>query len=175
MVQEIALKDFDDFCNSDTIVVGCADNRQGDLYADTMLCKPYGMPFVSIGCWERAFAGEIFYCLPTGMPSYKDFMASVGEESGRTEANTHLYMGEHGSFEPGISVDINFVTTIGVKIILDLLNRGNSHYTQRLLPHLTQYTLVCNTNDPHIGGEMAEIFSYPLQVTRSIEVEYANK
>lgn len=174
-VQEIALDDFETFCNSDTIVVGCADNRQGDLYADTMLCKRYGMPFVSIGCWERAFAGEIFYCLPTGMPSYKDFMASVGADSGRTEANTHLYMGEVGSFEPGVSVDINFVTTIGIKIILDLFNRDNSHYTQRLLPYLTQYTLVCNTNDTHIGGAMAEIFSYPLQVTRSIVVEYTNQ
>ncbi len=173
-VQDIALSEFEEFCNPDTIVVGCADNRQGDLYADSMLCKPFGMPFVSIGCWERAFAGEIFYCLPTGMPSYKDFMASVGVASERKEANTHLYMGEVGSFEPGISVDINFVTTIGIKIILDLLNRDNPHFTQRLVPHLTQYTLVCNTNDPHIGGVMAEIFSYPLQVTRSIVVEYAN-
>lgn len=174
MVQEIALGEFESFCNPNTIVVGCADNRQGDLYADSILCKQYGMPFVSIGCWERAFAGEIFYCLPAGMPSYQDFMASVGNESGRTEANTHLYMGEVGSFEPGISVDINFVTTVGIKIILDLLNRDNPHYTQRLVPHLTQYTLVCNTNDPHIGGEMAEIFSYPLQVTTSIVVEYAS-
>jgi hypothetical protein len=83
-------------------------------------------------------------------------------------------MGEVGSFEPGISVDINFVTTIAVKMILDILNRNNPNYTQRLINSLTQYTLVCNTNDPKIGGEMAEIFSYPLQVTRSIEVNYAN-
>jgi hypothetical protein len=54
-----------------------------------------------------------------------------------------------------------------------LLNRDNEGYTQRLLPSLTQYTLICNTNNPKIGGDMAEIFSYPLQVTTSIEVEYA--
>ena len=89
-------------------------------------------------------------------------------------ANTHLYMGEVGSFEPGISADINFVTTVGVKMILDLLNRDNENYTQRLIYHLSQYTLICNTNNPKIGGEMAEIFSHPLQVTTSIEVEYAN-
>ena len=154
--------------------MGCADNREGDLYADTMLGKPYKMPFVSIGCWERAFAGEIFYCLPEGMPAYSDFMAALGESSGRSTANTHLYMGEVGTFEPGISADINFVTTIAVKMILDLLNRNNPNYTQRLIHNLTQYTLVCNTNNPKIGGEMAEIFSYPLQVTTSIDVEYAN-
>lgn len=175
MIQEVALDELEQFCGPDAIIVGCADNREGDLYADSMLGKPYKMPFVSIGFWERAFAGEIFYCLPEGMPAYSDFMAALGDTSGRVNANTHLYMGEVGSFEPGISADINFVTTIGVKLILDLLNRDNPGYTQRLRHHLSQYTLVCNTNDPKIGGEMAEIFSYPLQVTTSIEVEYADK
>lgn len=174
MIQEIALGAFEEFCNEDSIIIGCADNREGDLYADTMLAKPYKMPFVSIGCWERAFAGEIFYCLPEGMPAYSDFVDALGDSSGRSTANTHLYMGEVGTFEPGISVDINFVTTIAVKMILDLLNRDNEHYTQRLINHLSQYTLICNTNNPKIGGEMAEIFSYPLQVTTSIQVEYAN-
>lgn len=172
-IQEVPFGVITPFCNSDTIIVGCADNREGDLYADTMLAKPYKMPFISIGCWERAFAGEIFYCLPEGMPGYSDFMAALGESSGRVNANTHLYMGEVGTFEPGISVDINFVTTIAVKMILDLLNRDNAQFTQRLIHNLTQYTLICNTNNPKIGGEMAEIFSYPLQVTTSIEVEYA--
>ena len=139
-----------------------------------MIGKVYNLPFISIGFWERAFAGEIFYCLPEGMPSYSDFVKSLGDSSGRTNANTHLYMGEVGTFEPGISVDINFVTTIGIKMILDLLNKNNPNYTQRLIYSLTQYTLVCNTNNPKIGGEMAEIFSYPLQVTRSIEVNYSD-
>lgn len=174
-IQEVPFDVITPFCNSDTIIVGCADNREGDLYADTMLAKPYKMPFISIGCWDRAFAGEIFYCLPDGMPAYSDFMDALGETSGRVNANTHLYMGEVGSFEPGISVDINFVTTIAIKMILDLLNRDNDHYTQRLIQYLSQYTLICNTNNPKIGGEMAEIFSYPLQVTTSIEIEYANQ
>lgn len=174
IIQEVPLDFIEQFCNPDTIIIGCADNREGDLYADCFLAKPYKMPFISIGCWERAFAGEIFYCLPEGMPSYSDFMSALGEESGRVNANTHLYMGEVGSFEPGISVDINFVTTIAIKIILDLLNLNNPNYTQRLLHSLTQYTLVCNTNNTKIGGEMAEIFSFPLQVTRSIVIEYAN-
>ena len=108
------------------------------------------------------------------MPAYSDFVAALGETSGRTSANTHLYMGDVGTFEPGISVDINFVTTIAVKMILDILNRDNPQYTQRVIDSLTQYTLICNTNNPKIGGEMAEIFSYPLQVTRSIEVTYSN-
>lgn len=175
MIQEVSMDIIEPFCNPDTIMVGCADNREGDLYADVNLAKPHGMPFISVGCWERAFAGEIFYCLPEGMPGYYDFVSALGDTSGRVNANTHLYMGEVGSFEPGISVDINFVTTIAVKMILDILNRNNEHYTQRLINNLSQYTLVCNTNNPKIGGEMAEIFSYPLQVTTSIEVDYAEQ
>ena len=174
MIQEVDISLLDSFCDKDAIMVGCADNREGDLYGNQYLAKPNGMPFVSIGCWERTFAGEIFYCLPDGMPDYSDFVAALGDSSGRVNANTHIYMGEVGSFEPGISADINFVTTIAVKMILDLLNRDNKAYTQRLIHNLSQYTLICNTNNPKIGGEMAEIFSYPLQVTTSIEVEYAN-
>ena len=78
-------------------------------------------------------------------------------------------------FEPGISVDINFVTIIAVKLAIDLLNRNNKEYIPRVISHLSQYTLVCNTNDSGIGGDMAEIFSYPLQVTTSIIVPYANE
>ncbi len=174
-IQEVALDIIEPFCDVDAIMVGCADNRKADLYACQELAKPYGMPFVSIGCWERAFAGEIFYCLPEGMPDYSDLITALGDTSGRVNANTHIYMGEVGSFEPGISADINFVTTIAVKMMLDLLNRDNSAYTQRLIHNLSQYTLICNTNNPKIGGEMAEIFSYPLQVTTSIEVGYAYK
>ena len=174
-IQDVPLADIEPFCGPDAVMVGCADNREGDYYAAQMLAKPHGMPFISIGCWERAFAGEIFYCLPEGMPDYSDFMATMTETSGRVQANTHIYMGEVGSFEPGISADINFVTTIGVKMILDLLNRDNPGYTQRLIDSLTQYTLVCNTNNPKIGGDMAEIFAYPLQVTRSIMLDYAPK
>lgn len=174
-IQDVPLAEIEPFCTPEAIMVGCADNREGDYYAAHMLAKPNGMPFISIGCWERAFAGEIFYCLPEGMPDYEDFMATMSDTSGRVEANTHLYMGEVGSFEPGISADINFVTTIGVKMILDLLNRDNGNYTQRLIDTLTQYTLICNTNNPQIGGEMAEIFSYPLQITRSIVLDYAVK
>lgn len=177
-VQEVPLKVLDEFCDKDTIVIGGADNREGDLYANK-IAKEVGMPLMSIGCWERAFAGEIFYCLPEGMPDYADFMYALGDTSGRVSQNRKFYTNEEelekASFEPGISVDIDFVTVIAIKLALDILNRNNPNYTTRLLGHLSQYTLVCNTNNPKVGGENAEIFSYPLQVTTSIEVPYAPK
>ena len=177
IIQDVPVDDIYDFCKKDCIFIGGADNREGDLYANNIAINA-NVPFMSIGCWERAFAGEIFYCLPTGMPTYYDFMVASGNMSARVSQNRRFYTTEEElekvSFEPGISADISFVTIIAVKMAIDLLNRDNPNYTQRLIPHLTQYTLICNTNNPAIGGEMAEIFSYPLQVTTSIIVPYAN-
>lgn len=173
MIQEIDRGEMEVFCNEDTIIIGGADNREGDLYASDFALENK-MPFISIGCWERAFAGEIFYCLPNGMPTYRDFLKAMGYISGRVTQNRRFYTTEEDlekvSFEPGISADVNFITIIGVKIILDLLNRSTPGFIQRLVPYLTQYTLVCNTNNPQIGGEQAEIFKYPLQVTTSIYI-----
>lgn len=178
IIQDVPVDDIYSFCKKDCIFIGGADNREGDLYANNIAINA-SIPFMSIGCWERAFAGEIFYCLPSGMPTYYDFMVASGNMSARVSQNRRFYTTEEElekvSFEPGISADISFVTIIAVKMAIDLLNRDNSNYTQRLIPHLTQYTLICNTNNPAIGGEMAEIFSYPLQVTTSIIVPYANK
>ena len=53
--------------------------------------------------------------------------------------------------------DIGFVTLVGVKFALDLLNLESEAYTPRVLNDYTPYTLICNTNRPEIGGENAEI------------------
>lgn len=166
---------FDEYCISDkAMIIGCADNRSADVYANSIAVM-YKVPFISVGFWERAFAGEIFYYLPNKeMPCYKCALGDGGELSNRTSTNRRIYTNEEDltkvSFEPGISVDINFVTTIGIKLILDIFNRDNDKFTVRLLDSLQQYTLVCNTNKVEIGGDMAEIFSYPLQVTTSLKV-----
>lgn len=191
---------FDEFCHPGTIIVGCADNREGDVYG-SKIANIYNVPFVSIGLWNRAFAGEVFYFISGQMPCYaclfeKDMTIlerssaqeeAVGAEdvedqdlatefSGRISMSSRFYLDEEAiaesSFEPGISTDISFVTLIGVKLIIDLLNRDTSSYIPRLLNHLQQYTWVCNTSDPRLGGERAEIFSYPLQVTTSLTVNY---
>lgn len=177
IIQEVSLGLLQQFCTPSTIIIGGADNREGDLYANR-IAKEAGIAMMSVGFWERAFAGEIFYTLP-GQPDYADFLWSIGGSSGRATQNRKFYTNEEDLektvFEPGISIDINFVTIIAVKLAVDILNRENDRYTPRLLGHLTQYTLVCNTNNPKIGGENAEIFAYPLQVTTSIEVPFAPK
>ena len=177
IIEHIPVNTLTEFCVPDAILVGCADNRRADVHSNN-ISVGFGIPFVSVGFWERACAGEIFYWLPgLKMPCYECALGSGGEISERTTINNHhLYSNETDilkvKFEPGISVDINFVTTIGIKLIIDILNRNTKDYTPRLLNNLTQFTLVCNTSDPKIGGEVVEIFSYPLQVTTSLKVNF---
>lgn len=159
----------------ETVFVGCGDNRASDVYANRIAIY-YDAAFISIGFWERAYAGEIFYHIPhRNMPCYECALGK-GNSSGRVEANHHIYSNQENvegiKFEPGISVDINFITSIGIKLIIDILNHTNQDYKPRLLNNLKQYTIVCNTSDPAIGGDIAQIFSYPLQVSTSLVVTF---
>lgn len=180
IVQNLPKQMLDEFCEErNTVFVGCADNREADVYANRISIY-YGAYFISIGFWERAYAGEIFYHIPQrGMPCYGCALGDGGTISARAQANHHIYsnqeLTEGMKFEPGISVDINFITTIGIKLIIDMLNLTEETYIPRVLNDLKQYTVVCNTCNPKIGGEMVEIFSYPLQVTTSLAVCFSRE
>lgn len=174
LIQEVPVAYLEDFCDEKTLLIGGADNREGDLYANdlTMRC---GSAFMSFGFWERAFAGEIFYCLPDGMPTYQDLVAVTEEYSGRVSQNRRFYTTEadleRASFEPGIYADINFVAIIAIKLALDILNRDNENYHPSVVNFLTQFTLICNTTN--VENDRVWMFSNPLQITHSIEVPYA--
>jgi len=183
-VHEVSLESLDpdqiaSFATPDTVFVGCADSRRADYYL-ARLASRLNVPFVSIGLWERAFAGEIFYQLPeSDHPCYTcAFDGLAGSLSHRHNQRRPFYTTEVElrklDFQPAISIDISFVTQIGLKLIIDILSRKRAGYVPRVLGSLSQYTLVCNTNDPRLGGPQAEIFSHPLQVTTSIEMRYSD-
>ncbi len=126
IVERVDKNIFDEFVSINSIIIGCADNREGDIYAN-MISKIYQAPFISIGFWERAFAGEIFFTINDSHPCYKCFYKSIGADvSARANTNRRIYTDQENleevTFEPGISTDINFVTTIAIKLILDILN-----------------------------------------------------
>lgn len=164
-----------EFCSGNTLIVACADSRRADRYA-ARLAVDLQLPFLSIGLWERAFAGELFTWQPgCALPCYSCAFAGLDAAlSARPQAPRRFYSTqseqEAASFQPGLAIDIAWVTQIGLKLALDLLNSKTEGYVARLLGQLSQYTLVCNSNDPRLGGEAAEIFSHPLQVTTSIQV-----
>lgn len=155
------------------IVIGTGDNRESSAFSNE-LAKALDLPFVSTGCWQRAHAGECFYWYPdSGLPVYREaFLNLITEERPKSHNNYFADDSDEISlnFEPGISTDIGFVTLIAVKIIYDLLNRNTENYTKRVLSYLTQYTLVCNTNEAVIGGENAECFPHPLFISNTISL-----
>lgn len=176
IVEEVPKDIYDKYAGKNTIFVGCADNREADVYGNR-ISMMYESAYLSAGFWERAYAGEIFYHLPEQhMPCYKCALGNGESLSERTTQSRRLYTTEENlenvNFAPGIAVDIDFVTIIATKLAIDILNRFNEQYIPKLLPSLKQFTLVCNSNDTRIGGEMAEIFSYPLQVTRNLKVDF---
>ncbi len=161
----------------DTIIIGGGDNRASADWACKLAIRT-DSTFVATCCWTRAFAGEIFYWASgRNLSCYTCALGGLIDEE-RPESHA-TYFGsdeekEKLSFEPGVAVDIDFVTIIAVKLALDLLNRDNPNYTPRVIDNLRQYTWVCNTNSTRIGGERAGIFSYPLQITRNLTVHKDN-
>jgi len=167
-----------EFCQDISLFLACADSRRADRYG-ARLAVALQQPFLSIGLWERAFAGELFFWQPSrSLPCYSCAFAGLDPAfMARPQAARSFYSTNSDvqklSFQPGLAIDIALVTQVGLKLALDLLNHGNEEYVPRLVNQLSQYTLVCNSNDPRLGGEEAEIFSYPLQVTTSIQLSAA--
>ena len=175
IIEAVSKDEFEEFCNSDTLIIGCADNREGDLYANK-IAKNFKCSFLSIGLMKRAFAGEIFYSLYNSAPCYNCLYEAREDVSLRTaQGSKRVYEGDIENFEPGISADITFVTIIGVKIAIDILNITNPNFHTRVLNDLSHFTWICNTNNVAIGGDDAEYFSYPLQITTSMEVGFSGE
>lgn len=165
----LSLFDLDD----NGIIVGTADNRCGNAVANDF-AEHLHIPFVATGCWTRAAAGEVFYWKPeSDLPTYREAFAELISDE-RPDAHGNYFGDETEeatlNFEPGTSVDIGFVTNVALKVCLDLLNLKSAGYTQRVLDYLTNCTLVCNSNNPAIGGENVTMFPHPLFISHTIRM-----
>lgn len=133
------------------IFIGTCDNRLGDAYACD-LAYEFGVPFASLGFWARAWAGEIYTCLPERNEiCYRCAFHKQIENSIEQDRRNHFYIGEEhlekAHFEPGLDVDLEFGISLFNKIILDIINRNNPHYTPRLFHKMTQYIIFSGTDD----------------------------
>lgn len=169
ILQDMPTEYLDGF--EDGIVIGTGDNRESSAFGND-LAKALNVPFQSTGCWERAHAGECFYWYPgAGLPLYREAFANLISDE-RPDSHQNYFADDNDevtlNFEPGTSTDIGFVTIVGVKEILDLLNLNSDKYTKRVIGYLKNYTLVCNTNETVIGGKNAEIFPHPLYISNTI-------
>ena len=156
-----------------TILIGGGDNRASADWACKLAIRT-DSTFVSIACWTRAYAGEVFYWASgRGLSCYHCALGGLIDEERGDHHDTYFATEEDQenlAFEPGIAADIDFVSLIGVKLALDLLNRDNPDYTPRVIGYLRQYTWICNTNEPKIGGPRAAVFPHPLWITDNLRV-----
>ena len=107
--------------------------------------------------------------MPTYREAYKDLISYDRPDSHQN------YFGDESeqallNFEPGTSIDIDDVTIKGIKMSLDLLNLDSANFTPRVINYLTNCTLICNTNNPAIGGENVAMFPHPLFISNTIHM-----
>ena len=171
LIENVPEEELKEYLGEKSVIVSGADSRHADSWASHIAYES-NTPFVSTGFWHRAFASETFYWIPNkNMTCYNCVLGRMNSNKPEKQLYyTNQQDAEKLNFEPGLSVDIEYGTTIGTKVILDILNRDEEHYTTRILDDYGQYILTCNTNKVNIGGEDAEKFEKPL-ITLSLNVE----
>ena len=171
MIENVPEEQLASHLGENSVIVSGADSRRADSWA-SHLAYISNTPFVATGFWHRAFASETFYWIPNReMACYNCVLGRMESEKDEPQLYyTNQEDAQKLNFEPGLSVDIEYGSTIGTKVILDILNRENENYTTRLLDQYGQYILTCNTNSAKIGGEKAELFEKPL-ISLSLKME----
>ena len=151
-IQEVKKEEYEEWISPEnSIFIGTCDNRLGDACACD-LAYDFGAPFASLGFMTRAWAGEIYTCLPEKHEiCYRCAFKTQIDNSIAEERRNHFYIGEEelakAHFEPGIDVDLEFGISLFDKVVLDILNRHNPEYVPRLYHKMTQYVIFSGTDD----------------------------
>lgn len=151
-IQDVSKTQYEEWIAPEkAIFIGTCDNRLGDAYACDLACE-FGVPFAALGFMTRAWAGEIYTCLPERNDiCYRCAFKKQIENSIAEERRNHFYVGEEelekAHFEPGLDVDLEFGISLFDKVVLDILNRNNKDYVPRIFHKMTQYVIFSGTDD----------------------------
>ena len=151
-IQEVPREKYQEWITPENaIFIGTCDNRVGDAVACD-LAYSFGAPFAALGFMTRAWAGEIYTCLPERHEiCYRCAFKTQIDNSIAEERRNHFYIGEEelekAHFEPGLDVDLEFGISLFDKVVLDILNRNNPQYTPRVYHKMTQFTVFTGTDD----------------------------
>ncbi len=151
-IQEVRKEQYEQWISPNkAIFIGTCDNRLGNACACD-LAYDFGVPFASLGFMTRAWAGEIYTCLPERHEiCYRCAFKTQIDNSIAEERRSHFYIGEEelekAHFEPGLDVDLEFGISLFDKVVLDILNRNNPNYVSRLYNKMTQYLIFSGTDD----------------------------
>lgn len=149
LIQHIDPEMLEDSIWKDSVIICCADNRHC-AYICNDLADRYNIPFIDAGCGPRASTGEVFYYKPNcNMPCYT---CTYGEDKGVDYNNQAIrrqfYATEKElqrmTFQPGMYMDIEIVALFTAKLAVDLLMEKEKDYQLKLLPYITQCTILLN-------------------------------
>ena len=151
-IQEVRKELYEEWITpKNAIFIGTCDNRLGNACACD-LAYEFGAPFASLGFMTRAWAGEIYTCLPERHEiCYRCAFKTQIDNSIAEERRNHFYIGEEhlqkAHFEPGLDVDLEFGISLFDKVVLDILNRNNPEYKPRVYHKMTQFVIFSGTDD----------------------------
>lgn len=151
-IQDVRKEEYEEWITPDQAVfIGTCDNRLGNACACD-LAYDFGAPFASLGFMTRAWAGEIFTCLPERHEiCYRCAFKTQIDKSIAEDRRNHFYIGEEelekAHFEPGLDVDLEFGISLFDKVVLDILNRKNPAYVPRLYNKMKQFMIFSGTDD----------------------------
>lgn len=173
MVEDVPKDVWDAFMEpGQTIVFSGADNRSASAYGND-LAMMYNVPFLSVGCWERCFAAEIFFWIPgMELPCYRGAVGDDDRRSGGTggvaSVSRRLYVTDERKavFQPGLSVDITASVSKAVMLAIDILNLDTEGYHFKLLGDVSSYSCFFNTKNAAAAGSQKELAEWLLRKTR---------
>ena len=174
-IQDVRKDQYEEWITPDKAVfIGTCDNRLGDACACD-LAYDFGAPFAALGFMTRAWAGEIFTCLPERHEiCYRCAFKTQIDNSIAQERRNHFYIGEEelekAHFEPGLDVDLEFGISLFDKVVLDILNRKNPAYVPRLYNKMSQFVIFSGTDDRTYADEFwKKAFPIPIAL-RSVQL-----
>lgn len=138
------------------LVVGATDSEASKLSINRT-CVDESIPAVYAGAYERAFGGDVIRVIPEETPCYDCVLGDLQESldyTDETEAIDYAEVEDPENFtaEPGLSVDVGFISLIQTKFALLTLLRGSES-------ELDDY----ETNMCFWGNRAEWIFEEPLQ------------
>lgn len=149
LIQHVDPVELEKLICKDFIILCCADNRHCG-YVCNELADKYGIPMIAAGCGPRASTGEVFWYKPnSGMACYT---CAYGEDKGVDYTNQAVRRRFYATeteleklhFQPGMYLDIQLTAIFEAKLAIDLLMENEEGYEAKLLPYISQCTVLLN-------------------------------
>jgi len=146
------------------LVIASTDSNAAQFMVNDV-CRYLGIPSLYVGCYERACAGEIVFVIPSKTPCFNCIMefrqSTLGEINIKERRMPYTNEDPSGlKAEPGLAIDIGYVTTVAASYALAVLEPDSSRNV--LLDPERNLILVHSGNQPH--KKYAEIFRMPFDL-----------